>query len=458
MSGQAVRALVLCLLVLSAVLSGCAGKHGSGSSSEAYGNLCSNMPLSSDELAVLDGMSDRISASVPARGRRAVAAEYARILREKRRGVGIVAHRSEKFVGYAREVFRSHGLPEQLAYLAIVESGFNPVARSRAGAAGAWQFVPSTGRKYGLAQDTWLDERLDVYESTEAAADYLKALYERFGDWPTAIAAYNAGEGKMGRACAAAGRPTFFGVLERNHSLDDSLRLKEETCRYVPRFLATVAIMENLERLGFEPIQRDMVAQETRLRIPPATDLQAMARACGMSWQEFTALNPHHRAAVSSPLAPTYAYVPHRARMLAMAFVNRPVIASQRAVADARRAAPSRARRAAAAAGAGAGTGYYRVVRGDTLYSVARRHSTSVGALMAANGISDPSQVCVGQTLRLPGAPRPAAAKKGSAYHVQANDNLWRISQKTGVSVAELKRLNNLGDEPIYAGQRLVVQ
>ena len=142
--------------------------------------------------------------------------------------------------------------PEDLAYLAIVESGYKPEAFSHAGAAGAWQFMPSTGKKYGLDQDKWTDERLDPYEATEAAASYLQKLYDDFGDWPTAIAAYNAGEGKMQRALEGSGSRNFFEVRERNETLPEKTRLREETKQYVPRFLAVTKIMRNLPQLGFE--------------------------------------------------------------------------------------------------------------------------------------------------------------------------------------------------------------
>ena len=139
--------------------------------------------------------------------------------------------------------------------------------------------MPYTGKKYGLTQDWWLDERLDPYRATEAAADYLQKLYGDFRDWPTAIAAYNAGEGKMSRAKEGTGARNFYEVVERNHKLDEKARLRPETVQYVPRFLAMSKIMRNLPQLGFTPVDQDKPAPVRRLTARPGTDLIALSRA-----------------------------------------------------------------------------------------------------------------------------------------------------------------------------------
>ena len=178
----------------------------------------------------------------------------------------VMSKQSEQYIAYAKKVFRDQGMPEELANLAIVESGYKPEAVSRVGAAGAWQFMPETGLHYGLAQDSWQDERFDPWRATEAAAMYLRKLYNDFGDWPTAIAAYNAGEGKLLRAKEKTGASNFFEVKARNHILDEKARLKDETKNYVPKFMAVSKIMRNLEELGFEAIEpekRDTVLRFT---------------------------------------------------------------------------------------------------------------------------------------------------------------------------------------------------
>lgn len=452
-SGLAVRGVVLCLILFSLVLSGCSTKRASDPSVDSS-YLAS---LTKKEADVLEKQGGTILASVPRSERDLVADEYRIFLHNKRKIVAVNSRRSEKYLGVAREVFRSHGMPEELAYLAIVESGFNPKAKSKAGAAGAWQFMPATATKYGLARNNFVDERYDVYASTVAAARYLKKLYAQFHDWPTAIAAYNAGEGKISRALEASGEDTFFGIVENNHKLGGNLRLKDETCRYVPRLIAMIVIMENLDELGFKSVNLNKAPTEVRLRVRPGTDLKAMARACRMSWSDFSSLNPHHKTGVSSTLQTTNVYVPTNTLANAVAYVNNPVIVD--------RAVASRgAKKAASAKGKGSSTlvctGSYCIAPGETLSSVARKHNTTVEVLMAANRISDPHQVKSGTRLKVPAsstASRSSSTKK-AGYRVQANDNLWRISQKTGVSVAQLKRLNNLDGEHIYAGQHLVVQ
>lgn len=141
-------------------------------------------PLSTAELAALKS-TGQIDKNVPEAAMPDVARQYKYFLRQGRPTMNVFSKRAERYLAYARKVFRSRGMPEELAYLAIVESGYRPDAKSPAGAAGAWQFMPSTGRNYGLNQDWWTDERLDPYQATEAAADYLQKLYGDFGDWPT---------------------------------------------------------------------------------------------------------------------------------------------------------------------------------------------------------------------------------------------------------------------------------
>jgi membrane-bound lytic murein transglycosylase D len=160
--------------------------------------------------------------------------------------------RSEKHLPTARAVFASQGLPLQLAYLPFIESGYSPRALSTAGARGIWQFMPATGRRYGLACCDGRDERTDPAKSAMAAAAYLRDLYLMFGDWSLALAAYNAGEGKIGRLIKRSKARTFFELAVQNDEFPHAIRLRRETLYYVPRFIAMVRIMENLERLGFD--------------------------------------------------------------------------------------------------------------------------------------------------------------------------------------------------------------
>lgn len=458
--------LLLCAVLATLLLSACSSRQGGGQSDMPALLIPENEdsePLTSTEVAALKS-TGQIDRNVPASAMPAVTAQYKHFLHKGRRTMEIFSQRSGNYLGYARRVFRSRGMPEELAYLAIVESGYRADAKSRAGAAGAWQFMPYTGMKYGLTQDWWMDERLDPYKATEAAADYLQKLYGDFRDWPTAIAAYNAGEGKMRRAKEGTGARNFYEVCERNARLDDKAQLRPETMQYVPRFVAISKIMRNLGPLGFAPVNHDAMPQVERLTARPGTDLMALSKASGMSWSDFQSYNMHHLQPISSTERSTFVYVPRVRSAQAQAFLQRSGGAyaswrpakvatsadswdkiarrsgvsvaqlraanggkskiyrgetvlvprsadmSERAVAAAGGKAapaaerPSRAKRG----GGGSPVGVHVLASGETLYGVARKYGVSLGELQAANDIDNPGKVRVGQKLRIPGAKRSA--------------------------------------------------
>lgn len=462
------RHLGVCgVLLVSLLLSACGSKQ--GGQSDMPGLLIpeneDTQPLTPAELAALKS-TGQIDRNVPASAMPAVTAQYKHFLHKGRRTMEVFSQRSGNYLGYARRVFRSRGMPEELAYLAIVESGYRADAQSRAGAAGAWQFMPYTGMKYGLAQDWWMDERLDPYKATEAAADYLQKLYGDFRDWPTAIAAYNAGEGKMRRAKEGTGARNFYEVCERNERLDDKAQLRPETLQYVPRFVAISKIMRNLGPLGFAPVNHDAMPQVERLTVRPGTDLMALSKAAGMRWPDFQAANRHQLQAVSSTERSTFVYVPRAQAGQAQAFLQRSggtfanwrpakvatsadswekiarrsgvsvaqlqaanggkskifrgetVLVPRNANMSERAVAAVDKRGKAPAAGTGrsgsrdkAAGSVHVLASGETLYGVARKYGVSVGELQAANDIDNPGKIRVGQTLRIPGnEQRPARA------------------------------------------------
>jgi len=160
--------------------------------------------------------------------------------------------RSETHMPMVRQVLAEAHLPPELAYLPFVESGFSTNALSSAGARGMWQFMPETGRRFGLACCDAEDERTDPLKSSFSAAAYLRQLYLEFGDWSLALAAYNAGEGRIGRLVRLTGARDFFELSQANQRVPPGSRLPEETLLYVPRFIAMMKIIKNLDRLGFE--------------------------------------------------------------------------------------------------------------------------------------------------------------------------------------------------------------
>jgi len=201
--------------------------------------------------------------------------------------------RCEPYLPYFRLIFREEGLPEDLIYLALVESGCNPFAVSPANAVGIWQFIEGTARHYGLKINYWIDERRDFLKATYAAARYLKRLYEIFGDWRLAVASYNAGEGRVSRALKARNLADYWKLMM-------SGAIPFETFAYVPQWLAMTIIVKNPEKYGFEPIIEnpwDFVEVE----VPGGLDLKALALAAETDWDTIRKLNAELRRGITPP-------------------------------------------------------------------------------------------------------------------------------------------------------------
>ena len=296
-----------------------------------------------------------------------------------RRTIELNLLRSRPYLAYARKVFREKGMPEELACLAYVESGYNPVAVSRSKAMGMWQFMSATGRQYDLTQDWWMDERLDPYKATRAAAEYLAELYDMFHDWHLAIASYNAGPGKISRALEGTGESEFFELCRSNDMLDEKRQLKPETMQYVPRFLAMCKIMRNIDTLGFSPAEprpEDLVKVPAReLRAKPNTDLAAFAGALNMSWAEFSAYNPAFKRYITPPDRHVSVYVPYHVEARADKLLRDGKLS-------------------------GKGWATYTIVRNDTLSKISSRTGVPVSILRQANPRCEPLQI--GKKLRIP--------------------------------------------------------
>lgn len=427
--------------------------------------------------------------------------------------------RSQPYLPYVRRVFTKYDLPQDLVLLPFVESGYNVRAYSWAGAGGMWQFMKGTGRLYGLKSDWWIDERRDPYKSTDAAARHLRDLYDRFGDWYLALAAYNAGEGKISRALKKAGCDDFFELSEKNRKLSRRIRLKRETRHYVPKFIAISKIFQNLDTLGFEPVSWDMETQVVPVQLPGGTDLLALAKAGGMSWSEFHKYNPAFRRQVSPPHMEASAYLPvdkadkmmayladpgsrpyagytrHRVRsgdswwrisrryhvpisvlkkvnntrsntLRPGQYVMVPGNGSSRSVAASRSASSSASSTQRAQTRAIAQQrGNYVVRSGDSLWSIAKKFGTTVSTVKRANGLRS-NRLKAGQKLYIPdnsGAATKQAAKDAGKvgevvrYKVRRGDNLWSISRRFNTTVASIKASNNLHGNSLSIGQSLVI-
>ena len=207
--------------------------------------------------------------------------------------------RSTCYLPMIREVFQEHGLPEDLAYLAMIESGFNPYAYSHAHACGMWQFIQGTGRRYGLAINNYVDERRDPEKSTRAAANYLLDLYKQFGSWYLAAASYNCGENRVQRELNNSTHKNFW-------ELSGNQCLPNETKNYVPQMIAATIIAKNPQKFGFKKIPFLPPMEYDTVKVDEPTSLRAVSVACNVPPEEIERLNPELRRGVTPPDAAKY--------------------------------------------------------------------------------------------------------------------------------------------------------
>lgn len=348
--------------------------------------------------------------------------------------------RSGRYLPLMQGIFEEEGLPLDLTYLALVESGFNVRAYSWAHAAGPWQFIQSTGIEYGLNSDWWWDERRDFEKSTRAAARFLKHLHQRFdGDWYLALAAYNCGPGRVSRAIERTGSSDFWELSRQN-------AIPAETRNYVPKLLAALIIAKQPEKYGFEDIRfMEPLAFET-VELTGPLDLEVAARLCDVPVDKVKNLNPELKRWCTPPGISKYP--------LRIPAGSRERFQAKYAV------LPERDR-----------ISYMRhqVRRGDTLGALARKYNTRVEDIMSLNRIQNPRALRVGSDLILPlrdGVGRlaaetvvaPSAPARSARYTVRQGDSLWKISRRFGVGESDLRSWNGLtGKSVIRPGQQLVV-
>ncbi|MFO0742075.1 MAG: LysM peptidoglycan-binding domain-containing protein [Labilithrix sp.] len=348
--------------------------------------------------------------------------------------------RSGRYIAAVRKALRKKSLPEDLAALAMIESGFVPEARSPVGALGMWQFMAETGKIYGLTMDRWADQRMSVTASTEAAADHLADLHRRFGSWDLAMAAYNMGYGGVLQAVRRYNTNDYWALSKLEGSLP------WETTLYVPKILAAAVVAHNLAAFGFQDVTQDAALEGEEVMTPPGTALATVAQACGATNDELKALNPELRAQRTPPAQEDW-----------------PVkVPASKASGCAERLARTRKEQP---------TDRYTVRFGETLEQIAQSRRTTAAKLIDLNGIQ-PGEVIRGGTVLVvpkvdPNAPvvenpkdknktadKPVVIvpqdvfvypdRKRVFYRVQVADTLKDIATAFRVGPDELRRWNDI--------------
>ena len=343
--------------------------------------------------------------------------------------------RSGQYRPYIVQALREAGLPEELSWLPLIESGFKTKALSKARALGLWQFIPSTGYKFGLQRTRHVDERMDFIKATEAAIAYLKALHNIFGDWATVLAAYNCGEGRVLQVI----RSQNINYLDNFWDLYE--RLPVETARYVPRFFATLHITRNLETYDLQDVQPDKPLAFDTITVDREIRLKDLATATQINLEDLKKLNPELR----------YQIVPPQGYVLRIPKNSDSADLAEKLAAVPTTTLPQQA------------YVLHTVRSGDTLSTIARRYGTSVSRIMRANNLRSSHFIRAGKRLKIPRrgyavSSIPAASIPSSGIHwVRKGDSLWKIAKRYGVTVSQIKALNGLASSDLHIGQKLKV-
>lgn len=350
--------------------------------------------------------------------------------------------RSGKYRSYILAELKKAGLPEELSWLPLIESGYKVNALSSARALGLWQFIASTGHKFGLKRNQYIDERLDPYKSTQAAIEYLKELHEIFGDWPTVLAAYNCGEGRVLRT-----------IRDQNvNYLDDFWdlykRLPNETARYVPKFLATIHIVNNMEKYGMSNIVVDEPTEFETLTVSKQAYLKDIAETIHLQEKCLVDLNPELRYKLLPPDEYTLKVPADRKEMLLACINDIPYRAQQQYV---KKQPPSQIT-------------YHKVRRGETLSAIASRYNITLTELTRYNKIYKSNYIAVGKFLKIPhsgaitaGNTTVSSKEEMITYRVRQGDSLWTLAKRYHTTAQKIQRLNNLTSLSLASGQSLQI-
>ncbi|MCP4023926.1 MAG: LysM peptidoglycan-binding domain-containing protein [Desulfobacteraceae bacterium] len=347
--------------------------------------------------------------------------------------------RSGLYRPYIVSELKKAGLPEELSWLPLIESGYKTRALSKARALGLWQFIPSTGYKFGLNRNYYIDERLDPEKATKAAIAYLKELHNLFGDWTTALASYNCGEARVLKII----RRQKINYLDNFWDLYQNL--PRETRRYVPRFLATLHIVNNLEKYNIDTTHTLSPIEYKTYAINKQVRLKDIAIEIGEKTNVLKQLNPELR----------YALLPPKTYNLKIPADKADVFVAKL---DKIKSSYSQPQTYV----------YHRVRRGETLSGIATKYKTSIRSISSANHIYKSHQLIAGKVIKIPSkghvTKRPAIRTKTQikpgqkiTYKVKRGDNLWIIARKFSTTTKHIVSVNNLSSTKLNIGQTLYI-
>lgn len=328
-------------------------------------------------------------------------------------------------------ILKKEGLPEEIFYLALIESGFKTSAYSYAHAAGCWQFIASTGAYYGLKRNWWIDERRDPIKATIAAAQFLSDLHDYFNDWYLAIAAYNCGKLNVIRAIRREGTRDYWKMKT----------LPRQTRNYIPTFMAGMIIAKNPEKYGFEDTP-DPTWEWDEVVIKDSYELEAISKACGVTAKVLKEYNPELRRWMTPPDKKSYTLKLPRKK-------GKDLITKLKHIPKSVDGGPQFVT--------------HRVRRGQTLGYIARKYRTSVSSIVSANNIRNRNALRIGQSLRIPSnnyySKRYINTSQSASTHlVKKGESLYEIAQHYKVTLSALRAQNNLyGKRFIYPGQKLSI-
>ncbi len=357
------------------------------------------------------------------------------------------------FYHIVKEV-EKRGLPMELALLPAIESAFEPRAISHKSAAGLWQFIPATGRYYGLEQDKWYDGRRDIVASTNAALNYLKTLNKMFdGDWFLALAAYNYGQGNIGKAIRRNeknNRPTDFW----------SLKLPRETREYVPKLIALAKIIANPNEYGIKLQTINNRPYFEKINIGRQIELSVVAQLAGISGSDLKLLNPCYKRGITSPKGPhditlpvskvfqfkqRLAQIPNILELVKTAsLTNRSIVKYRKIYRKVINKSTN-------------DLGKHRVKRDDSLWAIAKQYNISVDKIRSLNKLSKNYSLKIGQQLVVSSVAKVIRTAITKGHKVRKGDSLWIIAKRYGTTVSLLKKLNKFKNNSLKVGKLLLI-